>query len=110
MELQCTWDDAWKEMQKSMVEQAAQLRPGEESAEEPQDKSWQDTVPKPPAKVSSEEEDRLRAEGFLDPTPEYLIEMLAEEAFRTGMPADEAPKNWFAYISSVDSALAKDSK
>ena len=105
------WDPAWKEIEESKRAETAEggsattpPSPGGEF-----DRSlapWQESLPTPPQTVRDAATIKeLESQGWFQPVPEYMVEMLAEQAYRAGCTEDQSRQNWYGYIKSVLDAL-----
>ena len=109
------WDDAWREIETSKKAEFVEAAPNDlevkdaEGTKSPVNKDWTENLPVPPAPIRAPDELRkLRESGWMEPLPDFVIEMMAEEAYREGDLKDSSRNNWFSYVKSVDEALQRE--
>ena len=68
--------------------------------------SWHDSLPTPPPPIRDAASIReLESQGWFRPVPDFVVEMLSEQAHRAGCPTDVSRNNWYEYIKTVLDAL-----
>ena len=114
------WDGTWAQMekiQKVRMEKAAPL--DEKVDESPRtapvkrslspDGDWPADVPKPPKPVAEPEgRKRLKEEGWMEPVPTAVVELMSMAAYLKANQRKLDPEHWYEYIGPISDQLAKD--
>ena len=111
------WDTTWGEMEKiqkirhnkATPAQAASPRtaPMERPFEVPSD--WPTDVPVPPRpQLGPEEKRRMFEEGWLEPVPAAVVELLSFAAYQKANKVELDPEHWYEHIGPISDELSKE--
>ena len=73
------------------------------------DGDWPSDVPRPPKPVEEPEgKKRLKDEGWMEPVPTAVVELLSMSAYLKANKGKLDPEHWYEYIGPISDQLAKD--
>ena len=114
------WDGTWAQMeriQKVRMDKATPL--DEKTDKSPRstpvkrglspDRDWPSDLPKPPKPVAEPEgRKRLKDEGWMEPVPTAVVELMSMSAYLKANKGKLDPEHWYEYIGPINDQLAKD--
>ena len=110
------WDETWGEMEKlqklrhdkatPVQVQSPRTASTKRPLEVPSD--WPTDVPIPPPKIGPEEKKRMIDEGWMDPVPIAVAELLSFAAYQKANKVELDPEHWYEHIGPISDELTKE--
>ena len=110
------WDETWGEMEKlqklrhDKATSAPVHSPRSASTKRPLEapSDWPTDVPIPPPKTGPEEKKRMIDEGWMDPVPIAVAELLSFAAYQKANNVELDPEHWYEHIGPISDELTKE--